>query len=617
MEESNAIAARNNDDCQFLELVSRYLDGQIAPAEAFQLNEQLRCTKARREAFVRFCLQGKFLAEVLAPQGESIGAESTLAAADLDKAGKSSLARIAPVAATQNPAAPVVKSPVLGFLGDVIGYVSNPRTVRFWLICAALVTYFTVQIGSVIISHFQAKNAQLAGGGAGSAARQPSVSSDRPDDSDPTTVARISSAVDCSWQIGAGGTVQVGGTSRTGAAARPEPVALPVGTDLRAGQQLDLLTGLAELTYASGAKVILHAPAHFAATALGGDLQLGRLTAKVPHTAAGFMVNTPSGKVVDLGTEFSVKVNDDRATEVIVFVGQVAVSSTGGGSSGGEATATVRVSAGHAIQVAPGGPIVAAASQEGGYVRDLDALNKKAAAASAYLEFVKQLKPALWLRMEGGETDRVVHDEVSGRDFKLNWDGPGNPFVKGRVGKALWLRGDKLKDYALVPEYPQAENGRLSFAAWIYAHDIAPWASIAKNWSDEHHGQFHVGAHPAEKGGGADLLVQVLNKKGEVVPVREGASHPLPVNEWQHVAFVADGSKLHLYRNGREVANAECAGVCFPVTMPALGIGVKLDGSGKAVSDYNGYWDGLLDEVVIVNDALTPEQIRTLAGADK
>jgi hypothetical protein len=111
----------------------------------------------------------------------------------------------------------------------------------------------------------------------------------------------------------------------TGASSLPG--GLTAGATLRAGQQLQLREGLAEIAFDRSASVILAAPA---AVTLGDGahevhLHRGMLTANVPHEAIGFTVRTPSAKVVDRGTEFGVAVADTGASEVQVFVGSVDV----------------------------------------------------------------------------------------------------------------------------------------------------------------------------------------------------------------------------------------------------------------------------------------------------
>ena len=52
----------------------------------------------------------------------------------------------------------------------------------------------------------------------------------------------------------------------------------------------------------------------------------GVVTAKIPEQAIGFVVDTKTAHVVDLGTAFGVSVGNDGTTEVCVFEGEVSVN---------------------------------------------------------------------------------------------------------------------------------------------------------------------------------------------------------------------------------------------------------------------------------------------------
>ncbi len=510
-------------------------------------------------------------------------------------------------------ASPAVKSPVLGFLGGVMDYASHSRTLMFWLVAGALGLYFAVQLGSLLVSRFWAQNAVQVADDRGDGTANRGQPSDHPGlSADGKIVARLTNAVDCRWTFS-----HAAGTNHID---QPESVAPDIGAELRAGQKLNLAAGLAELTFDSGAKVILHAPAQFeVADALGGGLARGKLTAKVPHAAAGFTIATPGGKVVDLGTEFGVKVRDDGVMNVIVYVGEVKVES---GAGGPDQVKVVHLKAGQAVTIGPDHIAKAIRPEDERFIRDLAPLGEKPMAEAAYVQFMKSLKPVVWFRMEGKDSDRLLHDEIGGPDAKLSWDGPGNPFVKGPIGKSLWLRGEMLKDYAIVPDYPKAEHGKLTVTAWAYAVNRANFASILKNWNFTGQGQFEFGLRPQnerrsdEGREGNDLTIKIADAAGRDVLLREGESHPFPVNQWQHVAFVTDGSTLRLYRQGREVGAMRHSGLLFPVQIRALGIGVKTNVAGDAPDpDKPAFWDGKLDEIAIFNDALSAEVIKKLAGA--
>jgi hypothetical protein len=55
-------------------------------------------------------------------------------------------------------------------------------------------------------------------------------------------------------------------------------------------------------------------------------LHKGLVTATIPESAVGFMVDTVAAHVVDLGTSFGVSVSENGQTEVCVFDGEVEVS---------------------------------------------------------------------------------------------------------------------------------------------------------------------------------------------------------------------------------------------------------------------------------------------------
>lgn len=91
--------------------------------------------------------------------------------------------------------------------------------------------------------------------------------------------------------------------------------------------RMNLVEGLATLRFASGAEVVLEAPAELELIdPMRCVLHDGVLTAQVPPEAQGFVVDTASAHLVDHGTEFGVFVNrDEGTTDVQVFDGIVDV----------------------------------------------------------------------------------------------------------------------------------------------------------------------------------------------------------------------------------------------------------------------------------------------------
>jgi ferric-dicitrate binding protein FerR (iron transport regulator) len=113
----------------------------------------------------------------------------------------------------------------------------------------------------------------------------------------------------------------------SGKACKWEAGSLPTETGARlAAGRLRLAEGLARITFDSGAEVTLEAPADLElVSSKRCVLHAGRLVAKVPPQAHGFVVDTPTAVLTDLGTEFGVHVRDACTADVQVFNGLVDV----------------------------------------------------------------------------------------------------------------------------------------------------------------------------------------------------------------------------------------------------------------------------------------------------
>ncbi len=123
------------------------------------------------------------------------------------------------------------------------------------------------------------------------------------------------------------------------------------------GRELKLDAGLLEITYKTGAEIVLEGPVEFTVEKPNAcRLDVGKLTAKVSEPAVGFTVETPTATVVDLGTEFGVVADATGATDVHVYRGAVELCQEGSGRGGRQ---KIRIEAGQARRVDAAGRIVA------------------------------------------------------------------------------------------------------------------------------------------------------------------------------------------------------------------------------------------------------------------
>ena len=120
----------------------------------------------------------------------------------------------------------------------------------------------------------------------------------------------------------------------------------PTTDRIMQGDKFSLKSGLLEIVYDTGARVILQGPCTYTVESkIGGFLAVGKVTAKLEKKVAGragsntsspslpvskspglFFVRTPTAVVTDLGTEFGVEVDRSGATESHVFRGRVKIA---------------------------------------------------------------------------------------------------------------------------------------------------------------------------------------------------------------------------------------------------------------------------------------------------
>jgi hypothetical protein len=104
--------------------------------------------------------------------------------------------------------------------------------------------------------------------------------------------------------------------------------AVGVGDALAMNEDYILFKGMVELHFENGAEVIINSPAMFTVTDRSAmRVKLGQCSVYAPEGAEGFTITTPTGKVVDLGTRFSLSIDDTFQTHVTVVEGEAEVHS--------------------------------------------------------------------------------------------------------------------------------------------------------------------------------------------------------------------------------------------------------------------------------------------------
>ena len=430
-------------------------------------------------------------------------------------------------------------------------------------------------------------------------------------------VARITGLLDCRWIDPA---TQV---------AEHDPVTM--------GEKYTLAAGLMEITYETGAKVILQGPCSYSVDSVrGGFLSLGRLTARVEKEAASdqrpptrnplFAVRTPTATVTDLGTEFGVEVSAEGRTDARVFEGSVRVAADGdkhnkksGDKKSGDRQRVCRK--GETVRVEPNGsavrPISGKDADDHGYVRVMPAVRARTeqqnTQQNTYAKLVLSLDPLFYYRMEKPKSERVrqiVFDSApGGHHGELHTDNPlaGSSYRAGRFGDSLDFRACGGVN---VLNYPAPTKDRLAVSVWVMTVGRPSKIAIAGNRGVPQGMEFAFGLLY----GDGELGAAVTRSDGKTLRVREGAT--LPTGEWHHVAMTTDGATLHLYRNGKEVVSA--AFDAQAGQKPIVGTNGKSDKIDKrnimragdvASSDRS---EVRVDELIVFDRAISPEVIERL-----
>ncbi|HFQ7117835.1 TPA: DUF2341 domain-containing protein, partial [Pseudomonas aeruginosa] len=141
----------------------------------------------------------------------------------------------------------------------------------------------------------------------------------------------------------------------------------------------------------------------------------------------------------------------------------------------------------------------------------------------------------------------------------------GSP-VEGVIGRSAQLLGQPL----LLPASPSlavSAGGTFSFSGWVRPDQLAGEQVLL-----------------SRREGGNALLVGLAQGAPfvELNGQRAAASQALAQGQWQHLALVADGTRLALYLGGREVASLAAA---LPAFSGAIAIGAEGQGAPAVATE--------------------------------
>jgi hypothetical protein len=330
------------------------------------------------------------------------------------------------------------------------------------------------------------------------------------------------------------------------------------GESLSASRSLQIESGVMEIAFGDGTRVVVEGPADFAIhSSSQGFLRRGRLLATVPHEAIGFTVETPTIRVVDLGTEFGVGVNTAGQSDVEVITGKVDVryeSST----KPGESQKGVRMTAGTARRFSSraGGDGVANTSiapwvDKTAIGKNLAGVRKKLPTETKYAAAVLADRPLGYWRFS--DDGKGIAADASGNGLIGEYHGfvsTTNPGISASTNdRSIRFLG------TTIPGWIEINNVELppSFAIELWARSSTPeWNSSCWLLSSDVAAANGALIHPERESRVLSLLV--LDDQGTYYSAVEFAPKNISDRFHHYVfAFDAELNQAWMYFDGRVV----------------------------------------------------------------
>jgi len=379
---------------------------------------------------------------------------------------------------------------------------------------------------------------------------------------------------------------------------------------LTAGVRLHLTRGLVELDLHGRGKLVLDGPADLElASATHAILHSGRLVLNVTPAGHGYRVETPSGTFIDLGTRFGVSVGADGTTEAHVMDGAIAALAR-------NSTTEVILKRNDAARLS-GGRLERIPADPGAFYTTLPPHAAKNTAKTP---------PQIHWRLDDGN-GTTAHAEVrgfNGTDADLTLKSvrasPLPKWTSGHHGGALVFDGRGGYAESAFPGI-----------AGTQARTVSCWIRMPRDFTTDGFAIVSWG-HPVAVGRGEvwQISLNPLKSDGPIGRIRLGTHGGLLVGStdlrddaWHHIAVVMYGgvhpdisTQVLVYLDGEleTISRRTLQAIDTRIVDGGHGVwvGRNVTHVAETLGNPHGFLRGAVDDLMIIADALSQEEIRAL-----
>ncbi|WP_404308088.1 LamG-like jellyroll fold domain-containing protein [Neorhodopirellula lusitana] len=384
---------------------------------------------------------------------------------------------------------------------------------------------------------------------------------------------------------------------------------LVVGSRLTAGT-LKLLSGTMQMEFMGGAVIALEGPAELrihskdAATLLSGAI-----SAHVPPRAQGFVLNAPKAAIVDLGTDFGVRVTPAGISEVEVLSGEVELSVLG---DDGNTLSSQHIHEASRIRInGEGDPLQAIESG----LNDLPIIsgsdNSELPLLLDYVDTVRRDQPTLYWRFDDTDGSVVLNEMPGNHSASVYGLEESDDSIRFQNGYARFDRCD-VKRYLVSENAIEGLNERpYSIEFWMKPDDLQHATCVGivpENRTDP-----RMFLNVIEIVTDTFMIhepgaIRFLHRTPPDVNYEVGTNAFTPgicvPGQWQHVVTVKRTDAMEIYVNGKLVRHVSLA----PGKVNSLGNFHVIVGQLTANETWRQF-SGAIDEFAIYKRDLSAEEI--------